>query len=180
MGKKQQTNGNGGLTTAKGFNQELDLPPQVTHRYSDDELLIFKDLIDKKIEEIKDNIESSKQEDLSELLPSVIQSRTRSENQIKKLELALSRIQNKTYGICSSTGKLIPKERLRLQLTATKTVEAENMAQRPGFSGPKEPNAVPFNQELDINNSDDWKFIKKNVCAGFPATFFVIEIYTVP
>ncbi len=159
MGKKQQTNGNGGLTTAKGFNQELDLPPQVTHRYSDDELLIFKDLIDKKIEELKDNIESSKQEDLSELLPwqkeTVIQSRTRSENQIKKLELALSRIQNKTYGICSSTGKLIPKERLRLQLTATKTVEAENMAQRPGFSGPKEPNAVPFNQELDINNSDD-------------------------
>ena len=33
---------------------------------------------------------------------------------IKGLEAALIRIENKTYGICRETGKLIPKERLRL------------------------------------------------------------------
>lgn len=47
---------------------------------------------------------------------------------IQNLEAALVRIENKTYGICRATGKLIPKERLRLVPHATLTVEAkENM-----------------------------------------------------
>ena len=44
---------------------------------------------------------------------------------IKDLESALARIENKTYGVCSVTGKLIPKERLRLVPHTTKTVEAK-------------------------------------------------------
>jgi RNA polymerase-binding transcription factor DksA len=44
---------------------------------------------------------------------------------IKSLEAALVRIQNKTYGICKTTGKLIPKERLRLVPHTTQTVEAK-------------------------------------------------------
>ena len=44
---------------------------------------------------------------------------------IQNLETALVRIENKTYGICRATGKLIPKERLRLVPHATLTVEAK-------------------------------------------------------
>ncbi len=46
---------------------------------------------------------------------------------IQNLEAALVRIENKTYGICRETGKLIPKERLRLVPHATLTVEAKEM-----------------------------------------------------
>ena len=44
---------------------------------------------------------------------------------IQNLEAALVRIENKTSGICRATGKLIPKERLRLVPHATLTVEAK-------------------------------------------------------
>lgn len=46
---------------------------------------------------------------------------------IQNLEAALVRIENKTYGVCRVTGKLIPKERLRLVPHATLTVEAKEM-----------------------------------------------------
>ena len=46
---------------------------------------------------------------------------------IQNLEAALIRIENKTYGVCRMTGKLIPKERLRLVPHATLTVEAKEM-----------------------------------------------------
>ena len=46
---------------------------------------------------------------------------------IKNLELALIRIENKTYGICRATGKLINKERLKLVPHATLSIEAKNM-----------------------------------------------------
>ena len=45
------------------------------------------------------------------------------------LQAALMRIENKTYGICRVTGKLIPKERLRAVPHATLTIEAK-MAQK--------------------------------------------------
>ena len=51
---------------------------------------------------------------------------------IKNLEAALVRIENKTYGICRVTGKLIPKERLRLVPHATLTVEAQEMLAKQG------------------------------------------------
>ena len=44
---------------------------------------------------------------------------------IEQLEAALMRIQNKTYGICRSTGKLIPKERLRAVPHTTQSMEAK-------------------------------------------------------
>ena len=46
---------------------------------------------------------------------------------IQNLEAALVRVENKTYGVCRMTGKLIPKERLRLVPHATLTVEAKEM-----------------------------------------------------
>ncbi len=50
---------------------------------------------------------------------------------IQNLEAALVRIENKTYGICRETGKLIP-ERLRLVPHATLTVEAKEMLAKKG------------------------------------------------
>jgi RNA polymerase-binding transcription factor DksA len=44
---------------------------------------------------------------------------------IQHLEAALVRIENKTYGICRETGKLIPKERLRAVPHATLSIEAK-------------------------------------------------------
>lgn len=49
----------------------------------------------------------------------------RQEKFIVNLENALMRIKNKTYGICRVTGKLIPKERLRLVPHATLSIEAK-------------------------------------------------------
>ena len=51
---------------------------------------------------------------------------------IDNLQNALIRIENKTYGICRVTGKLIPKERLRLVPHATLTVEAKEMLAKQG------------------------------------------------
>ena len=51
---------------------------------------------------------------------------------IQNLEAALVRIESKTYGICRVTGKLIPKERLRLVPHATLTVEAKEMLSKSG------------------------------------------------
>lgn len=45
---------------------------------------------------------------------------------IQHLQAALVRIENKTYGICRETGKLIPKERLRAVPHATLSIEAKN------------------------------------------------------
>lgn len=44
---------------------------------------------------------------------------------IRNLEMALVRIENKTYGICKTTGRLIPKERLMRVPHATECIEAK-------------------------------------------------------
>lgn len=51
----------------------------------------------------------------------------RQEKFLRDLKLALIRIQNKTYGVCRVTGKLIPKERLKAVPHATLSIEAKNM-----------------------------------------------------
>ena len=45
---------------------------------------------------------------------------------IQNLQAALVRIENKTYGVCRETGKLIPKERLRAVPHATLSIEAKS------------------------------------------------------
>ena len=50
----------------------------------------------------------------------------RQEKFIKNLNNALIRIENKTYGVCRVTGKLISKERLKLVPHATLSIEAKN------------------------------------------------------
>lgn len=56
-----------------------------------------------------------------------VQLAIRQEKFIRDLKNALQRIENKTYGICRVTGKLIQKERLKLVPHATLSIEAKNM-----------------------------------------------------
>ncbi|MDO9274160.1 MAG: TraR/DksA family transcriptional regulator [Lutibacter sp.] len=58
-----------------------------------------------------------------------VQLAIRQEKFIRDLKNALQRIENKTYGICRVTGKLIQKERLKLVPHATLSIEAKNMQQ---------------------------------------------------
>lgn len=118
-------------------------------RYSDSELDEFRVLINEKLKEAYEDYDLLKgslshsdnhgtddtgrtfnmMEDGSETLSreEVAQLAARQEKFIDSLKSALNRIQNKTYGICRVTGKLIQKERLRLVPHATLSIEAKNM-----------------------------------------------------
>ncbi|MBR5857084.1 MAG: TraR/DksA C4-type zinc finger protein [Bacteroidales bacterium] len=117
-------------------------------RYSDEELQEFKAVILKKLEKAKDDYEqlraaithsaSNGVEDTSptfKVLEEGASALSKEESGqlaqrqykfIQNLEAALIRIENKTYGVCRETGKLIPKERLMLVPHATLSVEAKN------------------------------------------------------
>ena len=117
-------------------------------RYSDAELQEFKELILQKLETARQDYEelraaithsaSNGVEDTSptfKVLEEGASSLSKEESGqlaqrqykfIQNLEAALIRIENKTYGICRETGKLIPKERLMLVPHATLSVEAKN------------------------------------------------------
>ena len=113
-------------------------------RYSDEELAEFKELIlerlaqaRKDLELLQENVASSESDDTAptfKILEEGAAVLSKEENSalavrqikyIKNLENALIRIENKTYGICRVTGKLIPKERLRAVPHATLSVEAK-------------------------------------------------------
>lgn len=119
-----------------------------TMRYSDAELTEFRDLITKKLETAKkelaylqglitrkdeggdmedgrymtmeDGSMSMEREQLSQMASRQIQF-------IDHLEKAMMRIENKTYGVCRVTGKLIDKARLRAVPHATLSIEAKQM-----------------------------------------------------
>lgn len=117
-------------------------------RYSDSELKEFKDLIQAKLKEANEDLDLLKgslshsddhgtddtgrsfnmMEDGSDTLSreEVANLAARQEKFIASLQNALIRIENKTYGICRVTGKLIQKERLKLVPHATLSIEAKN------------------------------------------------------
>lgn len=116
-------------------------------RYSDTELQEFKDLILEKLRMAREELASLSQslsnpnlngtddtagtyktlEDGSATLEKeqINQLAARQKKFIDNLESALVRIENKTYGICRETGKLIQKERLRSVPHATLSMEAK-------------------------------------------------------
>lgn len=120
-----------------------------TNRYSDKDLAKFKDLILEKIEKAQHDLELIKSaymndhnngtddtaptfkafEEGSETMSKEANSQLaiRQEKFIRDLRNALVRIENKTYGVCRVTGKLIKKERLKLVPHATLSIEAKNM-----------------------------------------------------
>ena len=117
-------------------------------RYSDNELQEFKELILNKLVEAKEDLDLLKgslshsdnhgtddtgrtfnmMEDGSDTLSreEVAQLASRQEKFVGSLQNALVRIENKTYGICRDTGKLIRKERLMLVPHATLSIESKN------------------------------------------------------
>ena len=123
-------------------------------RYSDEELAEFKSIILDMLEKAKQEYNTLRKvvmnngnNDIEDTTPSfktveddgamqlsreeASQLAQRQYKFIQNLEAALVRIENKTYGVCRVTGKLIPKERLRLVPHATLTVEAkEKMARK--------------------------------------------------
>lgn len=117
------------------------------NRYSDEELAEFKAIIEKKIEEasvdlegLKDSLSHKDDNGTDDTIHSfnmmedgagtlsreeVAQLAQRQEKFIQNLKNALIRIENKTYGVCRVTGKLIQKERLRAVPHATLSIEAK-------------------------------------------------------
>lgn len=117
-------------------------------RYSDEELNEFRDIILEKLnkakkeyDELRAAITNTDGNDVTDTSPTfkVLEegASTLSKEEagrlaqrqmkfIQNLQSALIRIENKTYGICRETGKLIPKERLRAVPHATLSIEAKN------------------------------------------------------
>ena len=118
-------------------------------RYSDQELQEFKELILEKLEKaqrdyeiFKSSITHGDDNDTEDTSPTfkVLEegAATLSKEEagklaqrqlkfIQHLQAALVRIENKTYGVCRETGKLISKERLRAVPHATLSIDAKNM-----------------------------------------------------
>jgi DnaK suppressor protein len=118
-------------------------------RYSDEELMEFRELIVAKIEKAKKDFDLLKKtlanqdgNDTQDTSPTfkvleegaTVLSREevgklaqRQAQFIQHLQAALVRIENKTYGICRQTNKLISKERLRAVPHATLSIEAKNL-----------------------------------------------------
>ncbi len=118
-------------------------------RYTDRELATFKRLIEKKIEKAQSQLDLLRSsymndgnngtddtaptfkafEEGSETMSKEANTQLaiRQEKFIRDLKNAILRIENKTYGICRVTGKLINKERLKLVPHATLSIEAKNM-----------------------------------------------------
>jgi RNA polymerase-binding transcription factor DksA len=130
------------------LDSQQKAPTGPTMRYSDSELVEFRELINKKLDTAKkelsylqglitrkdeggdmedgrymtmeDGSMSMEREQLSQMASRQIQF-------IDHLEKAVMRIENKTYGVCRVTGKLIDKARLRAVPHATLSIEAKQM-----------------------------------------------------
>ena len=114
-------------------------------RYSDEDLQEFKTLILEKLEQANQNLEMLKAnmmaDDTTPTFKALGEGATtlnkeeagqraqRQQEFINKLQAALTRIENKTYGICRVTGKLIPKGRLLAVPHATTSLEGKEIEQ---------------------------------------------------
>ncbi len=123
-------------------------------RYSDADLAEFKEIIEEKLKQAEKDLahlQSSYKNDsdnsIDDTSPTFksfeegsttmskeanVQLALRQEKFIRDLKNALLRIENKTYGVCRETGKLIDKERLKLVPHATLSLEAKNRQSRMG------------------------------------------------
>ena len=124
-----------------------DMADENKVRYTDEELEEFRQLIQGKIEKAEQDLHLLREQfandqgngtdDTSPIFKSFeegsetmskeanAQLAARQEKFIRDLKAALVRIENKTYGICRVTGKLISKERLKLVPHATLSIEAK-------------------------------------------------------
>ncbi|MCX6287939.1 MAG: TraR/DksA C4-type zinc finger protein [Bacteroidetes bacterium] len=130
-------------------------PEKAKTRYTDEELEEFKQIILQKLEKAHNDLQlltdaytTGNEHDTNDTSPTfkVLEEgyqvfskeenskfASRQEKFIKSLENALIRIENKTYGICRVTGKLIPKDRLRSVPHATLSIEAKRVQTAPSL-----------------------------------------------
>jgi len=114
------------------------------NNYSESELQEFKDIINKKLDDAKDEL-NYYQKQIVKYSEKMVESRSsglddgsgtlekeslnkmasRFVKYIQHLENALIRIENKTYGICRETGELISRERLRVVPHTTLSIAAK-------------------------------------------------------
>ncbi len=117
-------------------------------RYSDDELAEFKTLIEEKLEAAKEQLDLYKRQikgrgegsdarvrGLDDSVGSVENERLttlagRQQKYIEHLKNALLRIENKVYGVCRESGKLISKERLMAVPHATLSIDAKESSKK--------------------------------------------------
>jgi len=131
------------------------------NRYSDEELEEFKQIILKKLVKARNDLQiltesytTGNDHDTNDTSPTfkVLEEgyqvfskeenskfAARQEKFIQSLENALIRIENKTYGICRVTGKLIPKDRLRIVPHATLSMEAKLVQKTAPAPRPMDP-----------------------------------------
>lgn len=134
--------------TKSVLDQEAPIQTGPTMRYSDADLTEFRELINKKLDAAKKELaylqglitrkdEMGGDESESRYMTmedgsvsmereQLAQMASRQITFIDHLEKAMMRIENKTYGICRVTGKLIDKARLRAVPHATLSIEAKN------------------------------------------------------
>ena len=120
---------------------------EIKKRYSDEDLMEFKKIIDEKLERARMDyndmmraLRNDEGNDVADTSPTykileegsttqnkaeLIMLAQRQQKFIQGLEAALIRIANKTYGVDRMTGELIPKERLRAVPHATLSVESK-------------------------------------------------------
>lgn len=134
--------------TRSVLDSKPSLPSGPTMRYSDSDLAEFREIISRKLDSAKKELaylqglitrkdESGDFEDarymtmedgsVSMEREQLSQMASRQITFIDHLEKALMRIENKTYGVCRVTGKLIDKARLRAVPHATLSIEAKQM-----------------------------------------------------
>ena len=121
---------------------------KVKRKYTDEELAEFREIIEKKLVKAnadltllteaftgKNDNDTNDTSPTFKLMDEGSQVLSKEENShlaarqqkfIRDLEAALIRIQNKSYGICRATGKLISKERLKAVPHATLSIDAKN------------------------------------------------------
>ena len=129
------------MTNRRIGDEDIDDAPDERTAYSDLELEDFRRLIDRKLSDSQkelaylqdlitrgDATSAGGDEDLMER-EQLTQMASRQITFIDHLERALSRIENKTYGICRVTGKLIEKERLMVVPHATVSLAAKNQVE---------------------------------------------------
>lgn len=121
----------------------MNSKPHAITRYNDDDLEEFKEIIENKIKRARGQLEYFEQQlqsmaDNPDAKVKGLDDGTgtaeseaisgmalRQQKLLKHLENALIRIQNKTYGICRESGKLIAKERLKAVPHATLSIAAK-------------------------------------------------------
>lgn len=141
-------------------------------RYNDEDLQMFKSLVDEKLKLAQEELTTTEQKiaDLNENgfnqqggdwyddstahteLEMLQRMLTRQQRHVQDLKNALLRIKNKTYGVCTVTGQLIGKERLRLVPHATKSIDGKNMANsniRPEINANDDGNIDFFTGDID-------------------------------